>query len=96
MSSVIISSTTLLKRKPDMVGANIDGDIVMMGVDQGQYYGITGVGSRVWELLEEPISIDSITEIICSEYDTEKATCHDDMSKFINDLINIDLVEVVE
>lgn len=96
MSSSTISSTTLLKRNPDMVAANIDGDVVMMGVDQGQYYGISGVGSRVWELLEEPISIDGITEVICREYETDSATCHDDMSKFVNELVKIDLIEVVE
>ncbi|PAU74734.1 PqqD family peptide modification chaperone [Halomonas salipaludis] len=96
MSSSTISSTTLLKRNPDMVAANIDGDVVMMGVDQGQYYGITGVGSRVWELLENPVSIDGITEVICQEYETDPATCREDMSKFVNDLIKIDLIEVVE
>ncbi|MBZ0329212.1 PqqD family peptide modification chaperone [Halomonas sp. ANAO-440] len=79
-----------------MIAANIDGDVVMMGVDQGQYYGITGVGSRVWELLEEPISIDGITEVICSEYETDPETCRYDMSTFVNDLIEIDLIEVVE
>ncbi|MCE9683127.1 PqqD family peptide modification chaperone [Halomonas alkalisoli] len=96
MTSTTISNTTLLKRNPDMVAANIDGDVVMMGVEQGQYYGITGVGSRVWELLEEPISIDGITDIICREYETDPGTCQEDMSTFINGLLKIDLIEIVE
>lgn len=96
MASATISTTTLLKRNPEMVAANIDGDVVMMGVDQGQYYGITGVGSRVWDLLAEPISIDGITDIICREYETDPATCREDMSTFVNDLLKIDLIEIVE
>lgn len=96
MSSTRIASTTLLKRNPDMVAANIDGDVVMMSVDQGQYYGITGVGSRAWELLEEPISIDDIIEIICHEYETDPASCREDMSNFVQELMKNDLVEIAE
>ena len=93
MSSSTIDFSTMLKRKPDMVAANIDGDVVMMDVDQGQYYGISGVGSRVWELLEESISIVGITEVICREYETDPATCRNDITKFINELIEIGLIE---
>jgi hypothetical protein len=37
---------TLITRKPNLVAADIDGDLVM-SIEQGEYFGITGVGPRV-------------------------------------------------
>ena len=49
-----VPSSILVSRNPNLVAANVDGDLVMMSVEQGEYFGITGVGSRVWELLATP------------------------------------------
>lgn len=88
--------SSFVTRNPDLIAADIDGDVVMMGIEQGEYYGITGVGSRVWELLAAPITIENIAQVISTEYDTEEAACLADMKKFIDELIELDLVSVVE
>lgn len=87
-----LPSTRLVIRSPDLIAAGIDDDLVMMSVEQGQYYGITGVGSHVWELLADPISIERIIQSICHEYDIDEATCSADLIAFIEELMRMGLV----
>jgi hypothetical protein len=95
MIPTTLSCTTLLQRNPDMVAANLDGDLVMMNEKLGRYYGISGVGARAWELLESPASVDDIVEIICKEYAIDTETCRQDVTRFAQDLVRVNLVEPV-
>ena len=83
---------TLLKSNPDLIAADMDGETVMMSIDRGAYFGIAGVGSRIWELLATPISIAQITQTICDEYEVDADTCMADVQKFARDLIQHQLV----
>lgn len=84
--------TTPITRNPNQVAADIDGDLVMMSIEQGEYFGITGVGSRVWELLATPITVADIVRVICAEYAVDEARCQDDMQTFVEELIRLGLV----
>jgi hypothetical protein len=86
-----VPSTTLITRNPDLVAAEVDGDLVMMSVEQGEYFGITGVGSRVWELLAAPTTVADLTRVICAQYAVDEATCQADMQAFVEELIQLGL-----
>ena len=73
-------------RNSDLITTEMDGDIVMMSIERGEYFGIGGVGSRVWELLEKPVTLPDITAIICAEFDVDQTTCQADMEQFLGEL----------
>ena len=54
-------------RNPDLLAVDMDGDLVMMSIEHGNYYGVGGIGPHVWQLLETPRTtaelIDDITRI---------------------------------
>lgn len=74
------------RRNPDLIAADMDGDVVMMSIDRGDYYGIGGVGARVWELLESPKTLDDIVQTICREFEVDQVRCHVDMARFLDEL----------
>lgn len=82
----------LIIRNPDLVAADMDGDTVMMSIERGEYYGISGVGSRIWELLERPTTLAAICEIIHAEFEVDEETCLTDARKFILELMDNGLV----
>jgi len=41
---ISVSSTIILRRNPEIVYNDIDGEIVMMSVRNGRYYGANSVG----------------------------------------------------
>ena len=77
----------LLERTPELVAADLDGELVMMDAEAGRYYGISGVGARAFELLESPISIQGLVETITREYDVEEERCRSDLQTFVQELM---------
>ncbi len=89
-----LSKTTLVSRTPDLIATDMDGDTVMMSIERGEYFGLGGVGSRVWELLANKISVQQIIDIICAEYEVDEATCEADMLKFTSELLQNQLIAI--
>jgi len=87
-----LDASSPLIRKPDLVAAAMDGETVMMSIERGEYFGLGGVGSRVWELLDQPTTLAQLTQVICTEYEVDAATCRGDLQKFLADLLDNGLV----
>ena len=88
-----VEPATLLVRDPDLIAADMDGDLVMLSIERGEYFGVGGVGTRVWELLEQPVSVEGLTAAICAEYEVDEATCRADMLRFAQELLDLGLVK---
>ena len=88
-----LTLNTCLTRDPDLVCAEMDGDLVMMSIENGEYYGIGGVGTRIWELLDQPTTIQQLVETIKSEFDIEEDQCRDDVLSFSEKLFELGLIK---
>lgn len=89
-----IGLNSCISRKPDLIATDMDGDTVMMSIEHGAYYGVGGVGSRVWELIESPVTVDQIIQTICAEYEVGQVQCQEDMLFFLHELEKNELVTV--
>jgi hypothetical protein len=87
-----IKPQTYIKRNPEMVTSNIDGEIVMMSIDQGEYYGLDEIGSRIWELLENPITLEQLINKLIEEFEVDEETCKSDTLDFLNQMLEKNIV----
>lgn len=81
--------------KREIVGAVVDGDLLMMHPESGEYFAVTGVGLRVWELLSSPIRLDDIVSVLCDEFEVDSSTCNQDATAFLDALLELGLVSEV-
>ena len=73
----------------------LDGEMVMMNLDRGQYYGLESVGRKIWELLEKPIKVSTLVDQLMVDYsNVDKETCVVDTIDFLTDLRQEGLVQV--
>ncbi len=94
MSPTAIAPTTKLQRNNGAISAEVDGETVMVDLDMGSYFALTGTGSFIWALLENPASLDEIVEAIRQEFDvSESGSLEDAVSPFIMDLFARGLVK---
>lgn len=84
-----------IKRADEIVTSSLDDNVVMMSVEKGKYYSLSPVSSHIWSLLEEEKSIDSIFANLLEVYDIDADTCMKETSKFIGDMIEENLIQVV-
>ena len=55
-----LNLNSIVARSEGLVTSNLDGEVVMMSIDNGKYYGLDAIASQIWELLETPCSIRAL------------------------------------
>jgi hypothetical protein len=78
-----IRPDTMLQRKPGMLFNEIDGEIVMLSVENSEYYGMDKVGSRIWQLLENQMKFKELVAILMDEFDVTEEKCSSETMNFV-------------
>jgi hypothetical protein len=78
----------------EQVSCDLGGDLVILDLQGGIYYGLSDVGARVWELLQERRSLGEIREQLLLEYDVEPERCERDLLALVSELAQRSLIEV--
>ncbi|NME83415.1 lasso peptide biosynthesis PqqD family chaperone [Clostridium sp. SM-530-WT-3G] len=79
----------------DIDATDLDGEKVMMNLELGRYFALNPVGSRIWELMNNEISVEDIIKILLSEYNVEEQTCEKSVLEYLEKLKNADLIKIV-
>lgn len=88
-----LDESTLYTRSPGLRAVDMDGETVMMGLEQGEYYALRETAASLWTHLEEPSSVDVLCERIAAEYEVDAATCRPDVVAFLTDLLARRLIQ---
>ena len=88
-----IDETRTYFRKPDLLSVDMDGDLVMMSIETGNYFGVSGVGPFIWGLLETPHGLEQLVGAVCAEFEVDEATASADIAKFLGDLSENGMIE---
>ena len=78
----------------DQIACDMNGEIVVLDLKSGTYYGMDAVGAKVWSVIEQPASLTSIVDAVMAEYEVDAETCERDVLAFINRMKAAGLVEV--
>ena len=87
-------NSSVIKRSTDQIACDMGGEVVILDLKSGNYYGLDAVGARVWTLIEAPTSLADIRRIIMDEYEVDAQTCERDILAFINQMQAVGIVEV--
>ncbi len=91
-----IGLDTVVTPSEELVSSDLDGETVMMSIENGQYYGLDEIGSRVWALIEEPRSVSELCDVLVEEYEVAREQCEQDVLAFLNELAEDNLVKVAD
>lgn len=87
---------TLIERNSEMMVADMDGELVMMDVNQGNYFSVNQVGSHIWTKLETPQTVAALVTSVKDAFKTEDATqVKADVDRFLTDLETHKLIRKV-
>ena len=70
----------------DIVVREIDGELVLLDLASGQYFGLDPVGTRVWQLLAENPSLGDAFDRLLDEFDVDAATLQQDLLTLVDAL----------
>jgi hypothetical protein len=80
--------------KHTQVACPLGDETMILSLENGVYYGLDPVGSRIWELLNESGSVAQIREALVEEFDVDPERCERDVLALIRQLLHERLVDV--
>jgi hypothetical protein len=90
-----IKEQDIISRQKGIVFNKLDDEIVMMSIKNGEYYGLDNIGSRIWEIIENPVSVRQIIDILKDEYEVAGDQCKIDVNEFLDLLLKKNLIQII-
>jgi hypothetical protein len=79
---------------PQVAGQTIGNEAVLVLADTGQVLVLNEVGGRIWELADGSRTIAEIARILTDEYDVSEEQALRDVSEFVQQLIDKQVLTV--
>ena len=77
------STSRYALNQPPVVGEVIDGEVMVINLDTGVYYSVTGAGAAVWPMLVGGATRLEISERVARHYGADPAAVERDLGTFI-------------
>ncbi len=78
----------------NQVSSDLGGEVAILDLKVGMYYGLDEVGARIWELIQEPQRVGDIRNTLVAEYEVEPDRCERDVMILLQRLADEELIEV--
>lgn len=70
----------------EQVHTSLGDEAVILGLEDGVYYGVDSVGARVWALVATPRRVSEIVAIVLEEFDVSVERCEQDVLALLGEL----------
>ncbi|QAY66754.1 lasso peptide biosynthesis PqqD family chaperone [Paenibacillus protaetiae] len=94
MSTLSFSEQEIIVQSQGFLASDMNGEKVMLSIDNGKYYNLGAVGGRIWELVAVPSTIETIVTHLVAEYEIGFEECRQQVSVFLQQLLGEGLVQV--
>lgn len=92
MTDISLDRTLSLTR--DAVIRDLEGEAVVLDLKSGTYFGLNGVGTRIWHLIEGNGQLTVAFDTLCREYDAAPADIERDLLALVKRLVEAGLGEL--
>ena len=71
----------------DVVVRDLGGEAILLDLDTSTYFGLDAVGTRIWHLLAEHQSTDTIVPLLLQEFDVDEHQLRLDLEALVTQLL---------
>ncbi|UZK68998.1 PqqD family protein [Sphingomonas sp. S1-29] len=76
----------IVHKQDGWLAARVGSELLMMSVERGLYLGLSEVGARIWELLDDCPDSIAICDRLEAEFVVTSETCAAEVAQFLNQL----------
>jgi hypothetical protein len=78
------------------LSSQIDQQTALLDIERSKYFGFNKVGSRIWQLMEQPVTIETICQTLTREFDVEESKCQAEVVAFCSKLAAEKLITILQ
>lgn len=79
-----ITIDTIVQRNTEQEFSIVDDEVVMFSPENGEYYSLNTIASRIWELIQDKIEVKALTDLLLQEFEVKQETCINDTIECLN------------
>ncbi len=91
-----LSVCSIVRATRDHVACSLGDESAILNMKNSVYYGLNPVGTRVWNLVQEPRIVGDIRDTLLDEYEVEAQQCERDLLDLLEKMREQGLIEVRE
>lgn len=81
-------------RNSRTISGRLHDEMVMMDIEQGRYFSLNNIATRVWDLLENPLTPEEICIHLADEYEVEMTKCRAEVGELLKEMERLALVKI--
>jgi hypothetical protein len=89
-----ISKHARIAINPQHLVAELDGDVVIMSIDTGTYYGLDAVGACVWKLLAQPQTFTEVVDGVVGQFEADTEVVERDLTAFLKEMQSEGIISI--
>ena len=89
-------SSTVIKLSEEVIAQELVGEMVLLDLRNGEYFGINSTGSQIWQDISHGITLVEIAVSLSQSFKLEQDMAAADVTSFVRRLAGIGLVEIIE
>ncbi len=84
--SETLAPDAVIAASPDAIMSDVDGEIMLIMVSTGRYFGLDAVGSEVWRRIQQPVQVSDLVEGLKRHFKGDEAVIEREAFAFVNTL----------
>lgn len=94
MNSQTISLSDVIVQGKGNIVSDMGEEKVMLSVHNGKYYNLGEIGSKIWDLIDIPVTVEQLITTLMSEYDVDRIECEQQVVSFLGHLSEEGLIQL--
>lgn len=91
-----LSLAATVRASDQQISCDVDDEVVLLSMQNGQYYGLNQVGASIWRLIQRPRTLAEVRDNLLEEYaDVSPETCSIEVLAFTANMLALGLVQLL-
>jgi Coenzyme PQQ synthesis protein D (PqqD) len=91
-----IALRSIVAAADGQVSCTLAGEVAILNLESGVYYGLDETGAAIWDLLARPRRVSEIRDDLLGRYDVDRNECTDDLIALLDRLAARGLIRVCD
>ena len=67
----------------DLLVSDMEGEAIMLSINQGKYFALDKVGTAIWDLIQKPVSIREVHKALVEKYNGNPETIKKSLLQYL-------------
>lgn len=91
----VLFESSIIQRNSNQISSEIDNEVVMLSIENEEYYNLNEIGSEIWNNISNPISFKDLISRLTDLYNIDAETCIIEVKSFLHELYKHNLLNIL-